>query len=160
MAIESTEELAIEAVGSLNTHDFAFVKLSDGTYSYAIPADRSTKPVNGAKNKTCHAECVMEECMTFVTTKLGSTKTVRRRHWGKYVHLVSPLIKVQHLLKRRSTLPFREKNAPVICTVIERNGDDVTPARVIAFVPQTDEECSLISSVSDRARALMRRHTR
>ena len=141
MIVESNEELAIEAVGSLTTHDFAFVKRLDGTYSYAILAERSTEPVDGSKNKPCDAECVMEECMTFVTSKVGSTKMVRRRHWGEVMHLAFMSPEERCHAKRCSALSRETKS-----------DDDWVPMRDVEFVPDAfDEECSVISSVSDRA---------
>ena len=58
---------------SLQKHDFAFIKRSDGSYTYAILA------------------CIDEdgERMTFVLNTYGSTKVVRKRHWEKLVCLVS-----------------------------------------------------------------------
>ena len=82
MLIESTPELAMQAADTLEKHDFAFVKRSNGSYSYAILARRTFAPMKGHKDAT-------EECMTFVTDESGSTKTIRQRNWSKCLRLVS-----------------------------------------------------------------------
>ena len=81
MIIEPTCEKALQAVRSLNTHDFAFVKRSDGSYSYAILAYRINKPIKG----TTH----IEECMVFAVCGVGSTKMVHAKDWTESVCLVS-----------------------------------------------------------------------
>lgn len=63
-------------VSSLNNYDFAFIKRTDGTWTYAILAYRSTLD-NG------------EECMMFVMNEAGSTKLIRRRQWGEFVRCVA-----------------------------------------------------------------------
>lgn len=80
---EPDSRRACRAVSSLRVHDFAFVKRSDGSFSYAILAYRSMMPTEKGNNKS------MEECMTFVLGTTGSTKTVFRSQWGKQVRLVS-----------------------------------------------------------------------
>mmetsp|Transcript_27936 Transcript_27936/g.58999 ORF Transcript_27936/g.58999 Transcript_27936/m.58999 type:complete len:223 (-) Transcript_27936:50-718(-) len=62
-------------VGSLNRHDFAFVKRSDGSYSYAILAFRTNNDA--------------EESMVFVMSDDGCTKSIREKHWAKLIRLVS-----------------------------------------------------------------------
>jgi hypothetical protein len=81
--IEPTDGQACRAASSLEEYDFAFVKRSDGSFSYAIVAYRSTELVQRGNKKS------IEECMTFVMNDAGSTKKVCRRNWGKYVRLVS-----------------------------------------------------------------------
>jgi hypothetical protein len=83
---------------------------------------------------------VMEECMVFVVSSDGSTKLVRKRQ-RRFVHLVS----TDELVYRKSCQKIRECKSTV----------DWVPPHVVAFVPpMDDDECSLISSVSDRARGL------
>lgn len=111
-----TIQRGLAAIDSLKKHDFAFVKRSDGSFSYAIVAFRSFEPASrGAWD---------EECMTFVVSAAGSIKTVRKRHWAESVRMVAP-----------SSLP----------------GMISFESRSVAA-----DECSLISSVSDRARGLRR----
>ena len=76
MIIEPTS-----VVSSLKKHDFAFVKRSDGSYSYAILACRLMEPIKGTNNT--------EECMTFVMSDVGATKIVRKSNWSEYIRLVS-----------------------------------------------------------------------
>ena len=139
MSIEPFSEQAIQAIGSLDQHDYAFIKRSDGSYSYAILAYRSIKPIKGANNID-KVESV-EGCMTFVMSEAGATKMVRRRHWSKVVRLV----------RTSSSSSLQECTSPVSCPEIENIDDYLVPASTIEFVPQEfDDECSLISSVSDR----------
>jgi len=156
MIIEPTSDQAIQVISSLKKHDFAFVKRSCGSYSYAILAYRSMEPIKGAIDKS------MEECMTFVMSDVGSTKMVRKRH-SHFVRLVSmegsdprPVSTTTKTYATPNCPPLlcREIIPPVLCQEIEHESeiDWVLPS-MISFVPQMDEECSLISSVSDRARA-------
>mmetsp|Transcript_26798 Transcript_26798/g.50782 ORF Transcript_26798/g.50782 Transcript_26798/m.50782 type:complete len:277 (-) Transcript_26798:9-839(-) len=139
MSIEATSEQAIQAIGSLDEHDFAFIKRSDGSYSYAILARRSMEPIKGADNNDTAKS--MEECMTFVMSEAGATKMVRRRNWSNSVRLV----------RIPSSSSTQRRTSPVPCPEIENDEDCLVPSSSIEFVPQEfDDECSLISSVSDR----------
>ena len=83
--IEKTSELATQAVNTLQKRDFAFVRRSDGSYSFATLAYRSFEPmIKAAKN-----DAITEEYMTFVMDDIGSIKMIRQRHWSKLVCLVS-----------------------------------------------------------------------
>lgn len=125
MAVESTPEDAARAVDALQKHDYAFVRRSDGSYSYAILAYRSFEQSRG-------------ELMTFVVRDDGSTKTIRRKHWGELVRLVSG--------------PEAD-NASAPTTHSDERPEECAPINILSFVPVVveDDECSLISSVSDRA---------
>eukprot|EP00585_Thalassiosira_rotula_P013959 CAMPEP_0196184580 /NCGR_PEP_ID=MMETSP0911-20130528/34230_1 /TAXON_ID=49265 /ORGANISM="Thalassiosira rotula, Strain GSO102" /LENGTH=161 /DNA_ID=CAMNT_0041454799 /DNA_START=33 /DNA_END=515 /DNA_ORIENTATION=- len=161
MTIEPTSEQATRAVTSLKTHDFAFVKRSDGSFSFAILAYRSTKPLKGAEDTSA-----TEECMNFVMSDNGATKTVREKHWSEFVRLVSveessghPAIaaipKVHSITKTCATpevsdLHVKEHSCEVVVrqeVQLESAADRDLPS-MITFVPQMDEECSVISSVS------------
>merc|ERR1740139_1041711 len=83
MITEPTSGQVIQAVSSLNKHVFAFVRRSDGSFSYAI-VSRSIRPI---KEQTKNIEAD-EECLTFVMCCRGSTKLVRKRFWRDYVRLV------------------------------------------------------------------------
>ena len=99
MIIESTSDQSIQAVSLLNKHDFALIKCSDGSYSYAILAYCSMKPNKGVINTST------EKCMTFIMCDVGSIKMVRQRHWGQFVRLVSGL-PVRTTTKIRTTPKF------------------------------------------------------
>lgn len=169
MTIEPTSEQAIRAVTSLKTHDFAFVKRSDGSYSFAILAYRSTKPLKGAEDTSA-----TEECMNFVMSDNGATKTIRERHLSEFVRLVSmeessghaaitatPTI---HSITKSCATPVvldshvKEHSCEVVVhqeIQLESAVDRDLPS-MITFVLQIDDECSVISSVSDRAIGLRR----
>ena len=66
---------ASNAAASLPVHSFAFVLHSKGVWTYAIVADRPA--LEGP-----------EVCIRFVLNKGGSTKTVKRKYWGRYIRLV------------------------------------------------------------------------
>ncbi len=92
-------EGSITNVFKLRTHDFAFVKRSDGRYTYAILANRSYQSRDAMEKKTTllpesypndsvENEVVdddMEEVMLFVINQTGSTKLIRKKHWAKCI---------------------------------------------------------------------------
>jgi len=179
MIIEPTSEQAIQAVSSLNKHDFAFVKRSDGSYSYAILAYRSMEPIKGIKDANSNNT---EECMVFVMSDAGSTKMIRKHHWSKFVRLpttqglklkshtdTAAAVKTHSssnaLSDSRIFQPSAlrdqhvEKPSEVVCQDLgdeSVDGDCCMPS-MVSFVPEMDDDCSLISSVSDRANGIARR---
>lgn len=119
MAIKSSPDQATRAVDLLHTHDYAFVKRSDGSYSYAIVAFRSYDPSKG-------------DSLTFVVKEDGSTKTIRRKHWSSMVRVVST----------------EGSDAKVASTTQMETEDinDGAPVNAVSFIPQLDnDEWSLIS---------------
>lgn len=66
------------AIRRLRQYDFAFVKRSNMTWSYAILADRRERKVHASVGKT-------EEMMIFVIARNGQTKSIFKRHWEKYI---------------------------------------------------------------------------
>jgi len=97
----------INQIATLLKHDFAFVKRSNGLFSYAILAYRTnpgrTNPGNKSGNKSGHGGGggvvnnsddyyngeYKEEGMAFVMDDVGSTKMIRKKHWFEYIRLVS-----------------------------------------------------------------------
>ena len=80
--IHSTPDKAVRAVESLQNQDFAFIKRSDGTYCYAILAQRTR--ISTERNKGDS-----DEIMVFVVNESGSTKLLRKSRWRDSVCLVS-----------------------------------------------------------------------
>jgi len=93
----------INQIATLLKHDFAFVKRSNGLFSYAILAYR-TNPgrTNPSKLSTLNNGGYIvnnsddyykgeykEEGMAFVMDDVGSTKMIRKKHWYEYIRLVS-----------------------------------------------------------------------
>jgi len=109
MSIGAISEQTIQANSSLDQHDFAFIKRSDGSYTYAILAYRSMEPIKGANNVDKVES--MEECMNFVMSEAGATKMVRRRNWSKLVRLV----------RTSSSSSTENRTSPVYCPEIENN---------------------------------------
>lgn len=80
MVIEPTPKSALQAVESLQLHNFAWVKRSDGLYTYAILAYRSSCPLVESASSSEKKE-VEEEYMYFVVDDIGSTKMVPKSRW-------------------------------------------------------------------------------
>ena len=159
--VEPTEVRAIRAARALRAGDFAFVRRSDASFTYAILAYRCHKTFEN-----------VEECMVFVVDLKGSTKVVRERQ-GACVRLVaadachperkakgmnfcanytrhSASSPAEHPEEHRACLR-QEISSPAPCK--ERGKVDWTPPRAVSFVTQMDDdECSMLSSVSERAR--------
>mmetsp|Transcript_6174 Transcript_6174/g.13328 ORF Transcript_6174/g.13328 Transcript_6174/m.13328 type:complete len:130 (+) Transcript_6174:2-391(+) len=127
------------------------------------------EPIKGTNNS--------EECMVFAMSDSGSTKMVRKHNWSKFVRLPSmeglescsgtvavaaskthsSTIRSSDQENEHSVSLCQEVPCPVVYQEIEdENDDDCVLPSMISFVPQMDDDCSLISSVSERARSLER----
>lgn len=190
MVVQPSREAQFIAVRSLSRHDFAFVRRSDGSFSYAILAF----------SKNASADESKEEALVFVLCEEGSTKSVKRKYWNDSIRLVnthglggvaghpsnphgvvvsrshSPTSvrdhvdheaycregeQLQHLdqqgrplytcsLKEMRPLPFSRGDLDAFPGAEER--DLSCPPSEIRFVNGLEEEYSVISSVSQRAR--------
>lgn len=127
MITEPTPEQATKAVSTLKKHDFAFIKRSDGSFSYAILAFRSIGTDNKINN---HAR--YDEEMTFVMCCQGSTKVVRKRHWRKVVRLVYLPSLDEYSSNDHGLSIARNVNPPMLCQENEDN-DTLIPPRMIVF---------------------------
>jgi len=89
---ELLPDQATGVVDSLSNHDFAFVKRSNGSFSYAVLAFRSVEDESrsNSHDNDDQSESRKEECMTFVLSNLGSSKLIKRSLWGEFVRLVCP----------------------------------------------------------------------
>ena len=76
MMIETCPRAALINACQLKTHDFAFVKRSDGSWTYAILAGHCKDIDN-------------EEVMVFVTNETGCTKVIKQRNWAKSIRGVA-----------------------------------------------------------------------
>ena len=127
---------------------------------------------NSAKKKS-----MMEECMVFVVSSAGFTKMVRKRK-SESVRLVSSdglaarqpasittnvsatrnkcssSLLTEHPKNNHSWLCHKHSH-PTSCQDI--SDDDWVPPSMISFASQMNDECSLFSSVSDRAKGISRR---
>jgi len=92
----------INQIATLLKHDFAFVKRSNGLFSYAILAYRTNPGRTNPPSKSGHGGGgngnnrddyydgeYKEEGMAFVMDDVGSTKMIRKKHWFEYIRLVS-----------------------------------------------------------------------
>jgi hypothetical protein len=90
MVVESSLEKASEAVNVLKNHDFAFIRRSDGSWTYSILAYRSFEPLKaGEAAPPLTSSDELEECMMFVMSNAGQTKMIKKRQWGEFVRPVS-----------------------------------------------------------------------
>jgi len=145
-------------ISSLQKHDFAFIKRSNGSYSYAILAFRSFMPTKDGTGT--------EECMTFVMKENGSTKIIREKKWCEFIRPASvkiPRNQASRMAKVATpkciTSPEEQpKQIPVYCQEVSDEIGDILPDLIVFDSTKIlNDECSLISSVSDRARASLRR---
>eukprot|EP00956_Cyclotella_meneghiniana_P024146 scaffold48140_cov68-Cyclotella_meneghiniana.AAC.10 len=83
MVIETCVRAALINVCKLKTHDFAFVKRSDGSWTYAILAGYCKDTNN-------------EDIMVFVTNKKGGSKAIKIRDWAKLVRPVATFDKMSN----------------------------------------------------------------
>jgi len=195
--IPTSSQNAMQQVSTLMKYDFAFIKRSNGLYSYAILAYRSNNDKKG-------------ESLTFVMDDKGCTKMIRKKYWCEYIRLVNTddleleqqeqhgdnmmrlskegLYNPPPSYKRRVSDPHQVtttddmhqfskyksedvdmlcQEIPIVCQEVpqddavdeyytqeDEDDDETAPLPdMIAFKPTNgNDECSLISSVSDRAR--------
>jgi hypothetical protein len=112
MIIELTSEKATEAVNSLSIHEFAFIKRSNGRYTYAVLAFRSNEEDNNSNHS-------LEECMTFVLSDSGCTKMIKKRQWSEFVRLIS----TNNGCKKTPTLPVTQDKARHALGSYDKNND-------------------------------------
>lgn len=79
MVIDLNPTSASSKVSALKNYDFAFIKRTDGSWTYAILAYRSYENDDGNQ----------DECMMFVMNEAGSTKMIKKCHWAEYVRRVA-----------------------------------------------------------------------
>lgn len=102
MVIEPTRSKATQAVDTLSTNDFAFIKRSNGSYTYAMVCYRTKSICKGVQQElnsisfsslsiSPQGGPAEEETMTFLLSKDGCTKVLKKSQWGDYVRLVSNL---------------------------------------------------------------------
>ena len=93
MIIETDAQRAIESIGTLSSHDFAFVKRSDGSYTYSILAYRSSSTHVDEESLITRPPQLqgeeVEESMTFVLSNAGCTKLIRKSQWNQCIRLVA-----------------------------------------------------------------------
>ena len=86
MITESTPERAIRAVESLQMHDFAWVKRSNGNFTYAILAYRASNPTLQEGTTSKHHND--EDFMYFVVNDTGATKMFPKSRWHDSIRLI------------------------------------------------------------------------
>ncbi len=76
MSIEQSPDLAYDAVNALQKNDRAFIKRSDGTFSYAMVVDRHVKN--------------NDEVLVFMVNSSKSTKSFPSKFWSDFIRCVAP----------------------------------------------------------------------
>lgn len=75
MVIESSRQEAADRISEFKPYDFAFIKRTNDSWTYAILAYRS-------------ANDSQEECMVFVMSLGASTKTIKKGKWAELIRCV------------------------------------------------------------------------
>mmetsp|Transcript_22752 Transcript_22752/g.38946 ORF Transcript_22752/g.38946 Transcript_22752/m.38946 type:complete len:250 (+) Transcript_22752:156-905(+) len=118
-------EQAFQAVNSLKKHDFAFIKRSDGSYTYAILAFRSLElPDNGSNTGTVDS---LDEYMGFVMCNNGSVKMVKRKQWVEFIRPVA-VESLKNVPDSKSPKPKHTKD------------DSWVPPSIISFIAANNED--------------------
>lgn len=144
MVSECDEETSLKSVSSLHVHDFAFIKRSDGDWTYAVLALRSFETVRGD----------LKECMTFVVDDYGATKTIDKFQWSNYIRLVCCKKQKVHVTK-----PAMKKSDPGNHFRSVKRKKKIVPNKANSWVPKKiivqknnhlGDDYSIISNVSDQ----------
>ena len=147
MIADYNRETSVELASSLKKHDFAFVKRSDTTWTYAIVASRSFVQDKVDSGESPNEE---EECMTFVMNDIGAIKVIRKRHWGELIRQSRPLS--SRSADDSMTLKQDESNTHGLVNAICRECEEIEegiPRNVSFILSKSDDDFSLISSVSN-----------
>jgi hypothetical protein len=83
MIVASCPQDAAKNASNLKNCDFAFVKRTDGSWTFAILACRIFLE---GRNKQADLK---EECMLFVISEGGCTKIIRKPHWAEFIRIVA-----------------------------------------------------------------------
>lgn len=140
----ATPEQVFQSIDKLKALDFAFIKTSDGSYSYAILTCRTLEPLNSTRKSTSR---ILEECMVFLVSDAGSTVKLRKSRWVECVRLVS-VGGPDPVCNRRSAK--RPNQVQLLRNNTYRSGGDWVPPNVISYpsTHRTDESESFIPSPS------------
>ncbi|KAL7466621.1 hypothetical protein ACHAXS_006919 [Conticribra weissflogii] len=82
MIICSTAAESMESISNLKLHDFAFIRRSNGQWTYAIVANRDDNFAGKAGDDD------VNEVMLFVIDEKGTTKRYWKRHWKSHIRRV------------------------------------------------------------------------
>jgi len=91
MTIHRSRRKAAESVSLLEKHDQAFIKRSNGLWTFSVVANRALQPASSSSSHWHTPEELdeetmeLEETMLFVINEDGATKVVKKRHWGRYI---------------------------------------------------------------------------
>lgn len=131
MVIETSTKAAIRSVSSLQMHDFAWVRRSDGSFTYAILAYRT------------------DDKLTFLTCDASSTKSISRKYWGTHIRRVCvEQTNCREIVSNNDTSSSEHDDVPrgfdVDQYLMELMGKKETVPLSIPF----DDDSSVISDVS------------
>lgn len=131
---------ACQSASSLQKHDFAFVRRSDGSYAYAILAFRSLEQPG---NSSSYTDSLIEY-MSFVISGSGSTKMLKKKQWSTHVRLASMEGLTNHPRSKRTSRAKRSLKKKDT-----KKDDTWSPPSIISFIPSSssDDNVSCLISV-------------
>eukprot|EP00571_Detonula_confervacea_P008007 CAMPEP_0172315980 /NCGR_PEP_ID=MMETSP1058-20130122/26839_1 /TAXON_ID=83371 /ORGANISM="Detonula confervacea, Strain CCMP 353" /LENGTH=300 /DNA_ID=CAMNT_0013030191 /DNA_START=47 /DNA_END=949 /DNA_ORIENTATION=- len=130
MVTKSTPLESFRTANALQKHDFAFIKRTDGSFSYAILAFRSLELPH---HKRKSYDVSLEEYMAFVMSGTGTIKMLNRKRWSKDIWLPS-MVGLDHLSTRTCTKIKHEK------TRKKDAKGEWSPPSIISFIPTVSSE--------------------
>ena len=101
---DACPQAALERVSRLNHRDFAFVKRSNGSWSYAMLASHFVGMYN-------------EEHMMFVLNELGSTKILKMSQWASCVLCVNNMIDTENREEVPKTISINKDESSLISSI-------------------------------------------
>lgn len=104
MITESCPQVAFEKVSELKNYDFAFIKRSDGSWTYAIVAHRY------------HSHTDDEDFIMFVLDEAGSTKEIKQKQWANFVRCVAGDT-VNHSIPMNISVDFNKEDSSIISSI-------------------------------------------
>ncbi len=147
MVHHSIPEQSYESVNSLQIHDFAWVKRTNGSYSYAILAFRSLEPPSNPKSKSEHDEEILDEYLGFVMCNEGSIKYLKKCMWSEYVRPVSmvgmdPILSPSGREEGDQTGVKQQEHQMAIQTKIgkDANKKEWAPPSIISYIRKSPGE--------------------
>jgi len=117
-------------VSLLKSHDFAFIKRTDESWTYSILSYRAVDES-------------LEEYMVFVLSVGGSTKRIKKRQWAEYIRCV--VVKEDCLQNDMGNDVESHVNVDEIALQYRRWLREAMVPENIILTEKNEEDCSLIS---------------
>ena len=104
MIIESDPGVALEKVSQLKNYDYAFIKRSDGSWTYAIVANRYHSNNDG------------EDFIMFVLDEAGCTKIIKKKQWANFVRCSADNL-TDGSVPMNISIDFNEEDKSIISSI-------------------------------------------